>query len=233
MLASNAAAAQRSAFWGGMLYVSVSLLFLFIGTALFAYYQSGAGILPVDLQQPGKADLIFPYFIVHQLPTGLTGLLIASIFSAGMSTVSTSYNSAATVILNDFVSNNRKDLPEKRKMKVLYLSTIVISILGIGVAIAMINVKSALDAWWKLASVFSGGMLGLFLLGIFSTLKNAKIIIFATLIGVCIIMILTLSDVFNRDFIGIQIHGYLIIVIGTLTIFLLGFGIGLLKKEKS
>jgi SSS family solute:Na+ symporter len=100
------------------------------------------------------------------------------------------------------------------------------------VAIAMINVKSALDAWWKLASVFSGGMLGLFLLGIFSTLKNTKAVLFATLMGVCVIMVLTLSDVLNTNFLGIQIHGYLTIVIGTLTIFLIGFGIGLLVNSK-
>ena len=232
MLASNSADAQRSAFWGGMLYVPVSLLFLFIGSALFAFYQSGAGSLPVDLQQQGAGDLVFPYFIVNQLPTGFTGLLIASIFAAGMSTVSTSYNSVATVILNDFVNHSRNELSEKGKMQVLYLSTIIISIMGIGVAIAMINVKSALDAWWKLASVFSGGMLGLFLLGIFSTLKNTKAVIFATLMGVCVIMALTLSDVLDINFIGIQIHGYLTIVIGTLTIFLIGFGIGLLVNSK-
>ena len=59
-------------------------------------------------------------------------------------------------------------------MSVLYFTTFIISVLGIGIAFAMINVKSALDAWWKLASVFSGGMLGLFLLGAFVKKINQK-----------------------------------------------------------
>ena len=234
MLTKNEGEAKRSAFWGGMLYIPVSLLFLFIGSALFAFYDSGAISLPPELQQPGKGDLIFPYFIVHQLPSGLTGLLIASILAAGMSTISTSYNSVATVILNDFVSKlSGSELSEKQKMRVLYLSTIAISLLGIAVAVAMINVKSALDAWWKLASVFSGGMLGLFLLGVFSRLKNAKGAIIATIFGVCVIMVMTLSDVLEIGLNGIQIHAYLTIVIGTLTIFLIGFGIGLITENKA
>lgn len=54
--------AQKSAFWGGMIYVPVSLIFVFIGTALFSFYHSGAASLPADLL--GKADRIFPYFMV-------------------------------------------------------------------------------------------------------------------------------------------------------------------------
>jgi len=90
------------AFSGGMLYIPVSILFLFIGTALFAFYSSGAAELPVELRDITKSDLIFPHFIVTQLPAGITGLLVASIFAAGMSTVSTSFNSSATVFIIDY-----------------------------------------------------------------------------------------------------------------------------------
>ncbi len=54
-----------------------------IGTALYAYYKTFPELLPAGVE----GDAVFPYFIVHALPTGLTGLLIASIFAAGMSTV--------------------------------------------------------------------------------------------------------------------------------------------------
>ena len=154
--------AKKSALYGGLLYVPVSALFLFIGTALFSYYKANSGLLPAGVD----GDQVFPWFIVNQLPAGLTGLLIASVFAAGMSTVSTSLNSSATVILTDFFK-----LPpghpktERKSMTVLYLSSFIFSVAGIFIAIAMINVKSALDTWWKLASIFSGGMLGLFLLG--------------------------------------------------------------------
>jgi SSS family solute:Na+ symporter len=160
--------AKRSAFWGGMIYVPVSALFIFIGTALFSFYHSGAAALPAGLQQLDMSDRIFPYFIVTQLPAGVTGLLIASVFAAGMSTISTSFNSSATVFLTDYYKRYSKaPVTEKKAMRILYLSSLVISIVGMLVAIAMINVKSALDTWWKLASIFSGGMLGLFLLAAF------------------------------------------------------------------
>ena len=75
--------AKFSALFGGYLYIPVSAVFFLIGTALYAYYKVYPDLLPADIAQ--KADYVFPYFIVHELPVGVTGLLIASIFAAGMS----------------------------------------------------------------------------------------------------------------------------------------------------
>jgi SSS family solute:Na+ symporter len=211
------------------------MLFLFIGTGLFAYYQAGAASLPVELQALNKSDQVFPYFIVNELPAGITGLLISSIFAAGMSTISTSYNSAATVILTDYFGKYHKSqITDKQKMWVLYISSVVVSIVGISIGIAMINVKSALDAWWKLASVFSGGMLGLFLLGVFSKQKNVKGAIIGVLLGSLTILWLSVSEfLFGPETIGVRLHTYLTIVIGTLVIFFTGFLIGLKYKGKN
>jgi SSS family solute:Na+ symporter len=217
-----------------MLYIPVSLMFFFIGTALFAFYQSSAGQLPPELQDPAKSDGVFPYFIVSELPIGVTGLLIASIFAAGMSTISTSYNSSATVFLTDYYQRYfKKDASEKQAMRVLYISSVIISICGILIAIAMINVQSALDAWWKLASIFSGGMLGLFLLGVFSRQKNTVGAIVGVVIGVGIILWMSLSNVFlSEDALGNRFHTYLTIVFGTTAIFLVGFLFTLFSKGK-
>ena len=235
MIARTEKEARKSAFWGGMLYVPVSLMFLFIGTCLYAYYHAGVADLPADLLNGERGDQVFPYFIVNQLPAGMTGILIASIFAAGMSTISTSFNSAATVILTDFVARMaRNPATEKQKMMVLYLSTAAVAVIGIAIGVAMINVRSALDAWWKLASVFSGGMLGLFLLGVFSRFQNVIGPVTGTVAGLIVILYLSLSDFFSGpDTTGIQIHTYLTIVIGTLVIFLVGFAIGLLTSSKS
>lgn len=224
--------ARRSALWGGLLYVPVSALFLFIGTALFAYYHSAA-TLPAELQDVGKSDRVFPYFIVNVLPPGLTGLLVASIFAAGMSTISTSFNSSATVLLTDYYDKYfKKTASDKEGMKVLYISSAIISIIGIGIAIAMINVKSALDAWWKLASIFSGGMLGLFLLAIFSKTKNVLGAICGVIVGLAVILWLSLSNVFlGPDAIGNQFHTYLTIVFGTVAIFLTGFLVSFVRPK--
>ncbi len=222
--------AKRSAFFGGMLYIPVSFIFFFIGTALFSFYSSAAGELPAELINPVKSDRIFPYFIVNELPAGISGLLIASIFAAGMSTISTSFNSSATVFLTDYYKRYfKKNASDRESMKVLYVSSFIISVLGILIGIAMINVKSALDAWWKLASIFSGGMLGLFLLGIFSQVKKVIGAVFGVIAGLLVIIWLSAGPlVFGEDIAGSQLHSYLTIVLGTATIFLVGFIFSLL-----
>lgn len=223
--------AKKSAFWGGMLYVPVSALFLFIGTALFAFYQSSAAALPPELMEISKADRVFPYFIITQLPPGLTGLLIAGIFAAGMSTVSTSYNSSATVFLTDYFQRYFKKTASNREaLFVLYIASIIISVLGVTIAILMINVKSALDIWWKLASIFSGGMLGLFLLGVFSKSKNIVGAIVGVIAGVLVILWMTVSPMIFEESAANYFHSYLTIVFGTVAIFLTGFLISLIKR---
>jgi SSS family solute:Na+ symporter len=217
--------AKLSALSGSLLYIPVSLMFLFIGTALYSFYTSGAGKLPFDLQGLSQADRVFPYFIVHELPAGVTGLLIASIFAAGMSTISTSFNSSATVFLTDYYKRYvNKTATDKDSMKTLYIASLIISILGISIGIAMINVKSALDAWWKLASIFSGGMLGIFLLGAFTRLKESVPALIGTIVGLFVILYLSAGQlIFGKNIPGGHLHSYLTIAIGTTAIFITGF----------
>lgn len=233
MSSRSLAEAQKSAFWGGMLYVPVSLLFLFIGTSLFAYYNSGGGVLPEELQDITKSDRIFPFFIANELPPGVKGLLISSIFAAGMSTISTSYNSSATIFLTDFYEKYSKGIhSERSKMITLYIASAVIGVLGMLIGIAMINVKSTLDTWWKLASIFSGGILGLFLLGAFTKTKNVIGAVIGVLVGLMIIIWLSLSNIFlGPEALGNQFHTYLTIVFGTSAILIVGFLIGLLGSK--
>jgi len=224
MTASSEREAKKSALFGGLLYVPVSLLFLFIGTALFSYYNANPGILPDGI----SGDRVFPYFITNALPTGITGLLIASIFAAGMSTVSTSVNSSATIILKDFFKEkDGEETSNKKSMRILYSASFIFGTLSILTAIAMINVQSALEAWWKLASIFSGGMLGLFLLGYFSKKAKNPSAILGVVVGAMLIAWMSLSPMFFQSekmgkFVS-PFHNYLSIVFGTVAIFLVGF----------
>ena len=238
MTAGSEKKAKKSAFYGGLLYIPVSLLFLFIGTSLFAYYSVHAGILPSGIQP----DRVFPFYIIHSLPRGLTGLLIASIFAAGMSTISTSVNSSATVILHDYFRKSVKDKNyEKTSMKILYSSSFIFSVSSILIAIAMINVQSVLETWWKFASIFSGGMLGLFLLGYFSKKVTNPSAIAGVIAGVLVIGWMSLSPVIFKSAdlqkYASPFHSYLTIVFGTMTIFITGFLTGFLinklKKNRS
>lgn len=233
MTASSEKEAKKSALYGGLLYVPVSLLFLFIGTSLFSFYTAHPEALPAGVE----GDKVFPYFIVNQLPPGITGLLIASIFAAGMSTISTSLNSSATVILTDYFKKSLKgEGAEKRSMKILYTSTFIFSILAIGIAIAMINVQSALDAWWKLASIFSGGMLGLFLLGFFVKRVKSTPAVVGMIAGVIVIGWMSLSPLFftgeSLQKFASPFHSYLSIVFGTSVIFIVGFLLGVVLGKK-
>ena len=221
--------ARFSALFGGYLFIPVSALFFLIGTALYSYYTANPDLLPTEIAQ--KPDYVFPYFIVNGLPVGLRGLLIASIFAAGMSTVSTSVTSAATIILTDYYKPFTKGKTDKHHVAVLRISSVIVGVLGIIVAIAMLSVESIIDAWWKLSSIFSGGMLGLFLLGCVSRRINRVGALIGCICGVLVIAWISLAGLWNLP--GIHLHEYLAIVLGTCTIFLVGFLLTFLLKEST
>ena len=146
--------AKFSALFGGYLFIPVSALFFLIGSALYSYYQAGVAPLPAEIQ--AKPDYVFPYFIVNGLPIGLRGLLIASIFAAGMSTVSTSVTSAATILLTDYVRPFfLKTRRQKLELAIVRFSSFGVGMLGACVAIAMLSVESIIDLLRGYAGTFS------------------------------------------------------------------------------
>ena len=103
-------------------------------------------------------------------------------------------------------------------------------LLGACVAIAMLSVESIIDAWWTLSSIFSGGMLGLFLLGCIPMRINRFAAFLGCLGGIFVIAWISLADMWNLP--GIHLHPYLAIVLGTCVIFLVGFCFTFLLKAK-
>jgi SSS family solute:Na+ symporter len=238
MTTSSIKEAKSSALFGSLLYIPVSIVFFYIGTALFAYYIAQPDLLPAELKVPGTGDKVFPHFIVNGLPAGITGLLIASIFAAGMSTVATSINSTATIILSDYYKRYfNKEANEKSSMMVLYCSSLIFGFLGISIALALVGVKSVLDAWWGLASIFSGGMLGLFLLGYLSKrVRNIDAVI-GVIVGALLIIWMSLSPIYFKEenllAFRSPFHSNLTIVFGTLAISLTGFVMMKLFSKKT
>ena len=220
--------ARFSALFGGYLFIPVSALFFLIGSALYSYYTANPQLLPAEIA--AKPDYVFPHFIVSELPVGLRGLLIASIFAAGMSTVSTSVTSAATIVLTDYFKPFFRGATDRHHLAVLRFSSVIVGVLGIIVAIAMLSVESIIDAWWTLSSIFSGGMLGLFLLGCIPQTINRTAALLGCVCGVLVIAWISLADMWHLP--GIHLHGYLAIVLGTTTIFLIGFLATLLFKKR-
>jgi len=225
--------AKRSVVMGALLYIPVSAMLLFIGTALFAFYTARPEALPEALRTAGASDRVFPHFIVNELPPGVSGLLIAAVLAAAMSTVDTSLNSASTIIFTDIYKRFFSPQPgERESMRVLHVSTLVWGVLGTCVALAMINVKSALDAWWSLSGIFSGGMLGLFLLGCFTRRTGNVSAALGTATGLLVITWLTFSPrlAVLPPVLRSRFHTFMIPVVGTLAIFLVGYLLGVFAK---
>lgn len=223
--ARSETAARRSLWLGGLLYVPVSAMFFLIGTALFVFYATQPGLLPADLKADGTVDRIFPYFIITQLPPGVRGLLLAAIFAAAMSTLSTSLNSSATLVLTDWYQRFlQPECTPSQSMRVLHGTSLVWGLLGTVVALAMIGVKAALDVWWTLSGIFAGGMLGLFLLGLISRRAGNPSAVVGVVAGVGAILWMTLSPgaaIWPEAWQN-PMHSFLTVVVGTIVILCVG-----------
>lgn len=232
--AESDAAAVRSVWFGALLYVPISALLFFVGTSLFAFYQLYPDRLPLET----AADKVFPYFIVHEFPVGMTGLLIASIMAAAMSSVDSSLNSSATLIYEDWYKRFFKPEPtERQSMLVLYSSTLIFGTLGTGAALAMIGASSVLDLWWKMAGIFSGGMLGLFLLGLLARRAGGRSALPATCVAVVVIVWLSLSNTplwpSSLKAYANPLHTYFTIIIGTSLLLVVGLFLTAFVQAKS
>ena len=213
--------ADRSVWFGALLYIPVSALFFFIGTELFAYYSVFPGLLPEHLAAPGAGDKVFPHFMMTQLPTGFKGLLIAALLAAAMSTVSSSLNSSSTILMSDLYTRFLfPDADDRHKTLFLRFSSLALGFFGVIAALLMINNKSALDQWWKLSGVFSGGMLGLFLLGIMTTRARSAHAAVGVAAGLSVIVWASFGGTWGLP--ENPLHPFMTIVMGTCAIFLVG-----------
>ena len=158
--------AGKSIYLNGVLSILVSVVFYFIGTALFAYYKTNPDQLNVSM---GNPDSIFPHFIMTKMPQGIAGILIAAIFAATMSTVSSSINSLSTAFTTDFYQKVVKNRIDSHYLFIARLSGIIFGGLGVGLALlmAMWNILSLFDYFNYILGLLASGLGGLFFMGIF------------------------------------------------------------------
>jgi len=257
--ASSSRAASKSIWLCVWLYIPASLLFFIIGSCLFAYYEinpeqvqsikhqvaverlplhaAATEVLKVQnaLQPADYGDKIMPHFMVTKIPVGLVGLIVSAILSAAMSTISSGMNASATVFSVDIYKRYfRPEINERQNLSLLHIATVAFGLLGMIAGIAMIGVKSILDVWWELSGIFAAGMLGLFLLGIISRQTKNHEAITATIIGIAVIIWMTFSSLLPPEYEAFRnpLHKNMIIVTGTLTIFLTGLFLTKIKNRK-
>ena len=172
---------QKTLYTNAVLTLPASIIFFGIGTLLFIFYTE----MPEKLSPAiSNNDSIFPWYIVRELPIGVSGLLVAGIFSAAMSSISSSLNSVSTAYCNDFHLHFNPKTADKQLLKIARIATITTGVLGMIFALWMASsdIKSLWDQFYKFLGLFTGGLGGMFLLGMLTKKANAK----GTLIGLVI-----------------------------------------------
>lgn len=178
--------AKKSVWIAMLIYLPLTAVFLYIGTAMFAFYAGSGHVLDPSIL---KGDQVFPFFIANELPVGLKGLIIAAILAASMSTIDSALNSSATVLYLDYYKKYfRPNASEKSSIGFLRITTVIWGLLGIVFSFLLINAESALDIWWQISGIFGGGILGLFLLAILNVKIKRWQGIFAVFVSVLIIV---------------------------------------------
>lgn len=159
-------AANQSVWTNALLTIPATLIFFFLGTALYAFFQTYPGELNPTFE---NNDAIFPWYIVSQLPAGISGLLIAGIFAAAMSSISSSMNSAATAYSTDFHFRFEWTRGADR-LRIARTATLIVGLAGTIFALLMAtwDIKSLWDEFQRVLGLIIGGLGGVFLLGILS-----------------------------------------------------------------
>jgi solute:Na+ symporter, SSS family len=155
-------------------------LFLWMGVMLFAFYH-------VPSSQFGKADRIYPTFIVSQMPHGISGLLIAAILAAAMSNLSAALNSLSSSSIIDFYVRLNPQADERKKMRLSRISTLFWAALLFALAVLSLHkVGRVVEVGLQIASVAYGALLGVFLLGVLTRRATQRGAMVGMLCGFCV-----------------------------------------------
>lgn len=178
-------ASQKALVGSGVAVVVQFFLFLLVGMGLWAFYEGRSFDTP---------DAIFATFIIEELPAGITGLLIAGVFAAAMSSLSSSINALASASAYDFWAPARgmegDDVAVLRAGKVL---TLVWSVLLVGGAIVFIPLSrdtAAVEVALAVAGVVYGGLLGAFLLGTLSRRADGRSVLAGVVSGIVVVALI-------------------------------------------
>lgn len=159
---------SRRAVWTNAAFtIPVSIIFFGLGTALWAFFRSH----PEDLNPNLANDAILPLFIMAEFPIGLKGIIIAGIFAAAMSSLDSSMNSLASVMMNDYYRRFKRDVPEAQALFLSRLLTVVLGVFGTATALylATRESQSLFNDYLKLLGMAGGGLAGIVALGMFTT----------------------------------------------------------------
>jgi SSS family transporter len=190
-------------------------LFLIVGVMLFAFYRVPSATF-------GRADRIYPTFIVRQMPHGISGLLIAAILAAAMSNLSAALNSLSSSSMLDFYLRRNPDTDERKKLRLSRISTLLWAALLFVLAILSLHkVSRVIEVGLQIASVAYGALLGVFMLGVLTKRANQNGATVGMLCGFAVELYIWL---------GTRIAWTWYVLIGTVVTFAVGYAVSCLPQ---
>lgn len=209
-------AARRAMWTTAWMGVFGSLLFFVLGAALYVFFKEQ----PTNLDPMMKTDAVFPLFISQELPMGIAGLVVAGIFAAAQSTISTSMNSTATAIVIDFCVPFGICRDDRGYLRLGRILTIGLGLCGtlFACTLAVYDVLSMVDQFMEMLGLFGGALCGLFMLGMLTRRANAT----GGLVGV----VAGISTVWCVKYFT-NVHFFLYAMVGTLATFVTGYLVSL------
>lgn len=202
-------------------------LFMFLGTALYLFFVSAPTETAMEIYtgaNGAKAEEILPYFVVHYLPRGLTGLVIAAVLSAAMSSISSSMNAISAVGVVDVyrrhIAVDRDDKHYTFVAKVIGVIVAVVMIVGATILMA-VQSTTLQDTATVLTALTAGGLLGFYMLGFFTKVADDR----AMLLGISVTLLFTLYCALSSqiDWIPQFIHNYYVGFLGHALMFAIGY----------
>jgi SSS family solute:Na+ symporter len=206
---------QRALVGSGVAVIGQFVVFLGVGLGLWAFYQGRAF---------ERSDEIFALFIVQQLPPGITGLLIAGVFAAAMSSLSSSINSLASATAYDYWAPlTGAEGDDARILRAGRLFTLMWAALLIAGAIAFIPLSrgtTAVEVALGIASLVYGGLLGAFALGVLTRRPGQGAAVIGMAVGIGVVTLL-------RDAMSWPWYA----LVGTVVTFVVGMVLGQLPRR--
>jgi solute:Na+ symporter, SSS family len=155
------------------------------------FYQHFPALLPADL----TPDQVMPHFVSTQVPALLTGLLVAAVFAAAMSSLDSALNSLSAALTTDFLKRFRPETSDATRLKFAKVVVITAGIVGIGIGIYSSRTEAALiDLLLEFMGYFAGGLLGLFLLGMLTKRANGHGAFAGAVIGTLVVLMVTQNN---------------------------------------
>ncbi|HKJ68577.1 MAG TPA: sodium:solute symporter [bacterium] len=162
----------RASLIGVLMSAGVWTLFMFIGTLLWSYYHVSADQLPDGI----RPDAVFPHFIMTELPPGVAGIILAGLIGAALSSLDSDLNSLSAVVVEDYYIRLKQYTTDRGQLILGRLVVLITGLISLGIASWYVTAgeETALSIVFTLYAIFSGGIAGLFLLGVFTTHANRK-----------------------------------------------------------